>query len=1136
MQVSLKSAVALCVALGLGVCVCASAAPRMVHLPYWKMDNGMMHIGTPREPLVAAADRLIIQVDRAHSPAGVAASRFALSRAASIASVARGRAGRMLAGGALAVVELPPGTDLYEAAELLRTAGALAVQPDMQVWTTLVPNDPRYPDQYHHPIINTPPAWDITTGAGNVVVAVIDSGLDMDHPDFAGRIWTNPAEIAGNGKDDDGNGYVDDANGYDFRSKTGDPNPSPDGLDNNSDGKPDEQVNHGTLVAGIVAAIGNNAFGTAGISWGAKIMPLQVFPDDGTTTVSMVVEAIDYAVDNGADVINLSIGASYDTSFTPPIVRAHEAGICVVSAGGNSGRALTNSQGSWASPVCNDGPNPLTDNYVLGVAGLAQDQTLAWYSNWDVSTGNFIDVSAPGSNILGPGYYDPTYAAFSTYETTNSGTSFACPMVSGLCALVLAHNPDFAPAQVYAAIRNSADNIDHLNPSYAGALGMGRINCARALGAVAAPAAVTNLSAVDTPDDNGGSVTIGWIKSADDGSGAGTLTAYLLLRGTSADGPFAQIQELAPGTTGFVDTDVTDGRNYYYVVRSTDGERTADSSVAGPAVPANDSKPDAIAALSAEDRPEDDGGVVVIAWQGYAPPEDFASYRVYRSIRDFTSTGGLTPIATVAEAATQTYADETTIDGVDYYYAVGVRDSAGNEDRAVRATGPVQSYPNNPISIGPGLLFIGPAAVPADRDPATLLSVAPQLLQAARWDAVAGSYVMYGPGNAAPVMQLGLGRGFWALLEQATVIQPEGSTAPAGNFAIPLTPGWHQLANPYFGPIDFGSSTVTANSNTMDLASAETAGVFGAFAWTYASDTNEYSLAYPDLGEGEAIPPWTGFWVKALSSCTLTLPRPSDTAQAGSGAVTTSAVPAASPASADAWLARVVLRTAEGADTQNYVGAAAAACEIASPPPVSSHPHLLLGPANAPAGAGGLAVSLGSQADAEWSWRLQVCNLTEGRQVELMLPDLSAVPTTHGVLLYDRTADKSVSMRTTSVYRFRAGAEGVRELELQVARSAAGALQISTLGAQPSSAGGAQVVFSLSQAAETSVEVLNIAGRTVRVVEDAHLRLAGIHTIVFDGRNSGGALVPAGRYLVAVSARAENGEQVRRMMTVNLSR
>ena len=142
----------------------------------------------------------------------------------------------------------------------------------------------------------------------------------------------------------------------------------------------------------------------------------------------------------------------------------------------------------------------------------------------------------------GPRLLRTTYSLFSTGETTNSGTSFACPMVSGLCALVLANNPGFTPAQVYAVIK-TAPTTRPPQPSYAGALGWGG-STARALGG-AAPAAVMNLT-VDTPDDNGGSVTASWTKSADDGSGAGTLTAYLLLRGISADGPFTQIQELAP--------------------------------------------------------------------------------------------------------------------------------------------------------------------------------------------------------------------------------------------------------------------------------------------------------------------------------------------------------------------------------------------------------------------------------------------------------------------------------------------------------------------------------------------------------------------------------------------------------------
>ncbi len=1109
------------------------AAPRkIVELSHWQLSDGSVHVSSARQPLIAAADRLLVGIGPSRTRIYPLSLRQFHTESVRLATAAGGEVSKLLGGGRIAVVELPPGTDLYTAAARIAAAGADFVEPDLAVQTARIPNDTRYSNQYHHPQINSPSGWDVTIGSSGVVIAVIDSGVDTDHPDLRNSIWINADESPGNGIDDDGNGYVDDWRGWDFQNDNNNPNPEPDGLDNDNNGEPDDQVSHGTLVAGLAAAIGNDNYGTVGVSWRATIMALQVFPDDGTTYVSTVVEAIDYAVDNGADIINLSIGSPYEESFSAPIERAYEAGIVVVCAAGNAGEELTNSESTWTSPVCNDGPNVFADNYILGVTGVDSYDKRAWYSNFDTSSASFVDVSAPGSAMFGPNYYDPTFSHLDSYFGTNTGTSFACPLASGLAALVLTRHPGYTPAQVYQVIRNNADNIDGLNPGYAGTLGTGRINCGRTLGQILAPAAVTNFQAHDTPNDDGGSITLTWTKSADDGSGANSLTAYLILRRQGESGNFQQVADLPPGTTTYVDTDVSDGQTYYYIVRSTDGTLTSDSETSDGVIPQNDGAPAPIDDLSALDRANDDGGAIVLAWPGYTPPADFASYCIYRSERNFSSTLGLTLMKSITDSNTSTWTDNSTQDGVDYYYAVGVRDTASNEQRNLQAVGPVQSYPNNNIPLGPGLLFIGPPAVPPDRDPATLLNIAPQDLQAARWDTAAGEYVTYSPGSVPEVLKLALGRGFWVQLDQVTVIQPTGATAPGGDFAIALTPGWHQLGNPFFAPLDFGASTVTYNSNTMDLTSAEAAGIMRCFAWIYSPAEGQYRLAYPDVGQTSSlIPPWTGFWVKVLQPCTLTLARPGGT---------TAAAPT-SAARADAiwahgWHAQVVLRAGGAVDANNYVGTAQSDYTIASPPPINNRPQLYLSAANRDEDFRPYAISLGAETARRWVWSLDINNLQPGTEVEVVLPDLSGVPNNYSVTLHDPLTGKSTYIRTAAGYRFTARSERPRRLQLIVKEKGTGSLVINSMSVQPAGSGTVHIVFSLSQPAETTVEVLNIAGRCVRKIEQQYLRLAGNHTILFDGHNSYGAPVPGGRYLVAVNARAENGQQVRRLMSISLSR
>ena len=213
-------------------------------------------------------------------------------------------------------------------------------------------------------------AWDVTTGSGDAVVAVIDSGVDVNHPDLAANIWTNPGEIPGNGKDDDGNGYTDDVNGWDFHINDNDPR---------------DANGHGTHVAGTIAAVGHNAAGVTGVSWSAKIMALRFLDAWGTGTIANAVAAIEYANNMGADVINNSWGGGDYSRALKTAIDASDA--VVVCAAGNSARNNDSSAHY---------PSGYSSTNIIAVAASTQDDTLAWFSNYGA---NSVDVAAPGTNI-----------------------------------------------------------------------------------------------------------------------------------------------------------------------------------------------------------------------------------------------------------------------------------------------------------------------------------------------------------------------------------------------------------------------------------------------------------------------------------------------------------------------------------------------------------------------------------------------------------------------------------------------------------------------------------------------------------------------------------------------------------------
>jgi len=329
------------------------------------------------------------------------------------------------------------------------------------------PDDPQYPQQWGTRKIGSSEAWDTCRGSVEVVVAVIDTGVDYNHRDIQANMWVNEAELHGQaGVDDDGNGYIDDIHGYNFAYNNADP------MDDHG---------HGTSVAGIIAAVGNNGMDIAGVCWSARIMPLKILGADGEGTEADAAPAIYYAADNGADVISSSWGSPDESQvIKDALAYARRRGVIVVAAAGNE------SSSKLFYPAAYSG--------VIAVA--ATDTTdKRWYLS---SYGDWVDIAAPGHDILSLRAAGASSGTIQDAFTMRlSGTSMAAPHVTGTCALLLAANPFLTYEEVEELVLSRGDSI---------AAGIcssnSRVNVARALQGAVPPEGFVRLDrAVYSQDD-----------------------------------------------------------------------------------------------------------------------------------------------------------------------------------------------------------------------------------------------------------------------------------------------------------------------------------------------------------------------------------------------------------------------------------------------------------------------------------------------------------------------------------------------------------------------------------------------------------------------------------------------------------
>jgi len=307
-------------------------------------------------------------------------------------------------------------------------------EPNYILKMDVIPDDSNYSLKYGLKNINLEKAWNISTGNSSIVISIIDTGVDWNHPDLSANIWNNTDENCDSSVDADGNGYNGDCRGYDFVNVSSGCSSNDDCSDEDND--PMDYNSHGTHTAGIAAAVSNNSNGTTGACWNCQIMPVRAGYEDtsgkGSLAVADIIQALRYSTDNNATIISMSFGGAHSISMQEAINYSYDNGTILVASAGNDG--------------LNSKQYPCGYDNVICISALDSDNTSASYSNY----GDWIKLAAPGTSIFST-YFDDRYVS-------QSGTSMATPMVAGSIGIL----KQLFPSKNQTEIRDSLNDTGNL--------------------------------------------------------------------------------------------------------------------------------------------------------------------------------------------------------------------------------------------------------------------------------------------------------------------------------------------------------------------------------------------------------------------------------------------------------------------------------------------------------------------------------------------------------------------------------------------------------------------------------------------------------------------------------------------------
>lgn len=511
--------------------------------------------------------------------------------------------------------------------KLERIAGIEEVLPNDIIWPTAAPNDPNYSTQWEFAFMEAEAAWDILTDATindrvSVAAAIVDTGVNVDHVDLSA--WVNPGEIAGNGRDDDGNGYKDDIHGYDFYSKNG---------------NVQRTGGHGVNVAFVAGRVANNGVAKVSAAWNLDIMAAVCYSSSGAGSSSAANQAIFYAVNNGARVVNLSFVGGNSFTYKYSIDAAESAGVIVCAGAGNdNGQNLNNSP---LYPVSTPNSN------VVGVGATTSGDVRAGYSNYGSTA---VDVFAPAPS---------------------NGTSFSTPVVTSIVSLLIADDPEASHTVIIDRLVRGVDKKDDLiGKSVSG----GRVNMLKSLrlNTLRRP---KDLVAYSLPE---GGNRLFWTDQST------TETGFIVERSTTDPATVANPDDASQmswqvtgsnvpaNVTTFLDSNVSAGQTYFYRVRAKGASRNSARNHATRVTPISAEIPSNFQPSSAvELQALGQGTSILLDWSPSG--DDLTRYVIERS----ENGGASYYILATLPAETTSYVDASVDAAMAYTYRIKSSSAAG---------------------------------------------------------------------------------------------------------------------------------------------------------------------------------------------------------------------------------------------------------------------------------------------------------------------------------------------------------------------------------------------------------------------------------------------------------------------------